>query len=86
MSDTDNSTDGTEGQMWEVERVYTHRSEDRTYHHVRADNKRHAENRLERLEQQGETDDRGNEIESQAGNPIHVHVNRAWSMDTGTDQ
>ena len=76
----------TEQQLWEIERVYTHRSEDRTYHHVRADDKRHAEQRLERLEREGETDDRGNEIESLAGNPIHVHVFRAPSVDAGGDQ
>lgn len=65
--------------MWEIERVYTHRSEDRTKHHVRADDEREAESILEYLERQGKTDDRGNEIESLAGNPIHVHVYRAPS-------
>lgn len=76
----------TEKPMWKIERVYSHRSEDRTEHHIRANNRRNAERRLNRLEREGETDDRDNEIESLAGNPIHVHVNKAWAVDTGTQQ
>ena len=72
---------GTEQQMWEIERVYTHQSEDRTYHHIRADDKRHAENRLERLEREGATDDRDNEIESLSGNPLHIHVRPAHPVN-----
>lgn len=66
--------------MWELERVWTHRDTDRTIHHIEARDRQHAEKRLERLEREGETDDRGNEIESEPGNPLHVHVNRA-NMD-----
>jgi len=66
----------TDTVLWELERVWTHRDSDRTRHHVEASDEQAAERRLERLEQAGETDDLGNEIESQAGNPLHVHVTR----------
>lgn len=68
--------------LWEIERVWTHR--DRTIHHVEARNKRAAERRLEVLEQQDETDDVGNEIESMPGNPLHIHVYEAPEDDVTT--
>lgn len=71
-----------ETEMWELERVYTHRSEDRTTHHVEARDEQHAKQRLSQLEERGETDDRGNEIESQPGNPLHVHVHRTWDTES----
>lgn len=74
--------DGTDRVMWELERVWTHRTEDRTIHHIKADDKRHAENRLSRLERRGETDDLGNEINSQGGEPLHTHVYRAPQTET----
>lgn len=74
-------TDGTELEMWEVERVWTHRDSDRTTHYIEAEDERRAERRLERLEREGETDDLGNEIKSQAGNPLHVHVMRSFETE-----
>jgi len=69
--------------MWEIERVYTHRSEDRTNHHVAAYSKAEAEHILETLERNGETDSLGDKIESMAGKPLHVHVSP--SIDYGIE-